>query len=183
VVTIKRYGNRRLYDTTASRYVNLDEVAAMVRAGTEIRVVDAASSDDQTRDVLLQIVLDVLRGKDILPTPMLRRIIRASGDDPMQRMLREQMAASLNVMSNQLDQLEAMFAAVPKPPRPFQEPTYYTVSEPEGPRYNATSGPEDTEDEVEPPASKADPELDALRARLAQLEERLKPKPAPKKKR
>lgn len=80
MVVIKKYENRRLYDTTASRYVNLDEVAQMVRDGQEIQVVDAKSDDDLTRVVLTQIIVEGAKDKNsALPTDMLRQIIIASG--------------------------------------------------------------------------------------------------------
>ena len=55
---VKKYGNRRLYDTAESRYVTLEELAASVRAGAEVRVVDAQTGDDLTQTVLLQMVFD-----------------------------------------------------------------------------------------------------------------------------
>ncbi len=80
MVVIKKYENRRLYDTSASRYVNLDEVAQMVREGREVQVVDAKSNEDLTRVVLTQIIVEGARDKNsALPTDMLRQIIMASG--------------------------------------------------------------------------------------------------------
>ena len=49
-ILIKKYSNRRLYDTAASRYINLDDIAAMIRAGRDVTVVDARTSRDLTRD-------------------------------------------------------------------------------------------------------------------------------------
>ena len=79
VVVIKKYGNRRLYDTFASRYVNLDEIAAMVREGKPIQVVDASTGGDLTRVTLTQIVTEDARGKPTgLPLELLRQLIVAS---------------------------------------------------------------------------------------------------------
>ena len=58
VILIKKYGNRRLYDTAGSRYVNLDDLAAHVRAGREVRVVDAKTGQDLTRVTLTQIITE-----------------------------------------------------------------------------------------------------------------------------
>ena len=79
-VTLKKYGkNRRLYDTSTSRYVNLEEVAAMVRGGTEVRVVDAQSGEDLTRLCLMQIIMEETRGKPTgLPLELLHQLIVAS---------------------------------------------------------------------------------------------------------
>ena len=65
---IKRYESRKLYDTEESKYVSLDEIAAWVRSGQEIKVIDNASSDDVTSQTLAQIILDEGRnGSSIVP--------------------------------------------------------------------------------------------------------------------
>src|ERR1700758_249648 len=81
VVLIKKYGNRRLYDTTGSRYVNLDDLAALVRAGKEGRVIDAKTGRDLTRVVLTQIITEDAKGKPTgLPLELLRQLIIASDE-------------------------------------------------------------------------------------------------------
>ena len=60
---IKKYPNRRLYDTSSGRYVNLEEVAAMVRQGVDIAVIDARTGNDVTRTVLTQIIVDDAEGR------------------------------------------------------------------------------------------------------------------------
>ena len=78
-VVIRKYGNRRLYDTSASRYVNLDDVAAMIRNGTDVKVVDASSREDLTRVTLTQIIVeDAKGGPSGLPLELLRQLIMAS---------------------------------------------------------------------------------------------------------
>jgi len=78
-VAIKKYENRRLYDTTASRYVNLDDVARMVREGAEVKVVDARSGEDLTRVILTQVIMEDAKGHDSgLPLELLRKLIVAS---------------------------------------------------------------------------------------------------------
>jgi len=78
-VTIRKYENRRLYDTSASRYINLDELAAMVRNGTEIKVVDAKSGADLTRVTLTQIIVEEAKDQPTgLPLELLRQLIMAS---------------------------------------------------------------------------------------------------------
>jgi polyhydroxyalkanoate synthesis repressor PhaR len=80
MVVIKKYENRRLYDTSESRYVNLDEVAQMVREGQEVQVVDAKSGEDLTRVVLTQIIVDGAKDRNsALPIDFLRQMIIASG--------------------------------------------------------------------------------------------------------
>lgn len=79
-VIIKKYENRRLYDTTNSRYVNLDEIAGMIREGRELRVLDAATGEDLTRLVLTQIIVDDAKEPDsTFPLDILRQMVVASG--------------------------------------------------------------------------------------------------------
>lgn len=162
---IKKYGNRRLYDTDRSAYINLEELAALIRDGAEVKVVDAANGDDLTREIMLQIVLDVLRGRELLPVGFLRRVIRASGDDPAQRMLRQQISTGLDVLAAQMDQIEALFATMPKPgAKPKAEPAAKPA-----PKATGKAPPPEAADPDAP-----DAELVALRERLAGLESRLK---------
>jgi polyhydroxyalkanoate synthesis repressor PhaR len=80
-VLIKKYGNRRLYDTVGSRYVNLDDLAAMVRAGKDVSVVDAKTGRDLTRVTLTQIITEDAKDKPTgLPLELLRQLIVASDE-------------------------------------------------------------------------------------------------------
>lgn len=80
-IVIKKYGNRRLYDTGASRYVNLDDLAAHIRGGREVRVVDAKTGRDLTRVVLTQIITEDAKDKPTgLPLELLRQLIIASDE-------------------------------------------------------------------------------------------------------
>jgi polyhydroxyalkanoate synthesis repressor PhaR len=76
---IKKYGNRRLYDTSASRYVNLEEIAAMVRNGKDVQVVDAKTGEDLTRTTLMQVIAEDTKDQQTgLPLEMIRQLIVAS---------------------------------------------------------------------------------------------------------
>ena len=78
-VVIKKYGNRRLYDTSSSHYVNLEDIAAIVRQGREVQVVDAKSGEDLTRVILTQIITEDARDKPTgLPLELLRQLIVAT---------------------------------------------------------------------------------------------------------
>ena len=80
-VTIKKYANRRLYDTESSAYITLDKLAQMVRDGREFQVVDAKTGEDITRQVLTQIIVDEeSRGATMLPLNFLRQLIGLYGD-------------------------------------------------------------------------------------------------------
>ncbi len=80
-VVIKKYGNRRLYDTAASRYVNLDEIAGFVREGKDVQVLDAKTGKDLTRVTLTQIITEDAKEKPTgLPLELLRQLIVASDE-------------------------------------------------------------------------------------------------------
>jgi polyhydroxyalkanoate synthesis repressor PhaR len=80
-VVIKKYGNRRLYDTLASRYVNLDEIAGFIREGKDVRVVDAKTGKDLTRVTLTQIITEDAKDKPTgLPLELLRQLVVASDE-------------------------------------------------------------------------------------------------------
>jgi polyhydroxyalkanoate synthesis repressor PhaR len=80
--TIKKYANRRLYNTGTSTYVTLEDLAAMVKDGEDFLVYDAKSGDDITRSVLAQIIFEQENkaGQNLLPTTFLRQLIRFYGD-------------------------------------------------------------------------------------------------------
>ncbi len=78
-IVIRKYANRRLYDTSASRYVNLEDIAALIRNGTDVQVVDAKSGQDLTRVTLTQIILEDARDEPAgLPLDLLRKLIMTS---------------------------------------------------------------------------------------------------------
>jgi polyhydroxyalkanoate synthesis repressor PhaR len=77
---IRKYGNRRLYDTAGKRYVNLDEIAQMIRDGSDVQVVDAKAGEDLTRAVLSQIIVEETRSENGgLPVEILRELVALSG--------------------------------------------------------------------------------------------------------
>ena len=79
-VTIKKYANRRLYDTESSSYITLDRLAAMIREGREFEVIDAKTGEDITHQVLTQIIVDEeARGSTLLPVNFLRQLIGLYG--------------------------------------------------------------------------------------------------------
>ena len=78
-VLIRKYENRRLYDTSSSRYINLEDVAALVRKGADVHVVDAKTGEDLTRVILTQIIVEDAKGQPAgLPLELLRQLIIAS---------------------------------------------------------------------------------------------------------
>lgn len=86
-ITIKRYSNRRLYDTHKSQYVNLEKIAEMVRKGQRLQVIDTPSGDDVTNVVLTQIILEEQKDqKEGLPLELLFQLVRRSSSSYMDAM-------------------------------------------------------------------------------------------------
>lgn len=77
---IKKYTNRRLYDTDESRYITLDELAQMIRSGHDVQVVDASNDTDLTQATLAQIVVESRGAAKLLPVPLLTQMIRMEDD-------------------------------------------------------------------------------------------------------
>ena len=95
-VTIKKYANRRLYDTESSSYITLDRLAQMVREGREFEVVDAKTGEDITRQVLTQIIVDEeSRGTTMLPINFLKQLIGLYGNS-MQNYVPQYLEAAMD---------------------------------------------------------------------------------------
>jgi polyhydroxyalkanoate synthesis repressor PhaR len=104
--TIKKYANRRLYDTKASRHVTLEEVRALIAAGESIKVIDDRSGEDITRTVLLQIIAEQEQsGGPLFTTAVLEQLIRFYGDD-MQAFLRSYLEESVAAFVRQQHSLQ-----------------------------------------------------------------------------
>jgi len=111
-VIIKKYGNRRLYDATHSRYINQNEVAQMVREGLDLQVVDAVTGEDLTRLVLTQIIVENAKEPDsAFPLDILRQMVAASG-----RVTQE---TTLKYMKTVLDMYQNAYRAIAPPVSPF----------------------------------------------------------------
>ena len=76
-ITIKKYSNRRLYDSTNKRYVTLEDIALLIREGSEIKVIDSQSGEDISKVILIQVILESEKNKeDILPVSFLHMLIK-----------------------------------------------------------------------------------------------------------
>jgi len=104
-IVIKKYANRRLYNTAKSSYVTLDDLSKMVRAGQDFAVYDAKSGDDITRSVLTQIIFEEeAKGQSMLPTKFLRQIISLYGDT-LQGVVPSYLDASMETFAQNQDRL------------------------------------------------------------------------------
>lgn len=111
-VVIKKYANRRLYNTETSTYVTLDDLAAMVRSDRDFVVYDAKSGDDLTHAVLTQIIVEQEGRKDgqtLLPIPFLRQLIRFY-DDSIARMVPSYLQFSMENFTKEQSRLREQFA-------------------------------------------------------------------------
>lgn len=111
-VIIKKYANRRLYNTETSSYITLEYLAQMTRDGREFKVVDAKSEEDITHNVLTQIIMEEEnRGQTMLPVGFLRELISLYGDS-MQAMVPQYLEASMEAFrTNQNQFRQAMQGA------------------------------------------------------------------------
>jgi len=160
-VVIKKYGNRRLYDTSTSRYVNLDEIAALVRNGTDVKVVDAKTGEDITQVTLTQIIVENAKDQpSALPVELLRQLIVTS-DHVGREFIMWYLKSAFDAYHKVQGAVESRFSGVQS-----------AVRLPLDTLKKFVQGPS--------PAQKAsESEVEELRRRLAELESRLNT-PAPK---
>lgn len=159
---IKKYGNRRLYDTAASRYVNLDEIAGFIRQGKDVRVVDAKTGKDLTRVTLTQIITEDAKDKPTgLPLELLRQLIVAS-DEVRQEFVMWYLKSAFEAYQKVQDAFQSRLGDVQSAiVSPVEMLNKFLGTTPPGSR----------------PRSESKLEVDKLRRRVAELEERLE-KPA-----
>ena len=164
VVVIKKYANRRLYDTESSAYITLERLAEMVRQKRDFKVVDAKTGEDITHNVLTQIIMDEeARGTNMLPVNFLRQLISMYGDS-VQSLVPQYLEASLETLQRNQSQLrDAMsgaFTANPLAELTRRNMEMFTA---------ATSGLKPKEQ----PAPDTRSELAELRAQLAEMQSKL----------
>ncbi len=110
---IKKYENRRLYNTATSQYINQEQVAQLVRDGHDVRVVDAASGEDLTRLTLAQIVVEDAKLPDsVFPLDVLRQMVVASGKATQE--------SALHYMKSMLEMYQNAFRAMPPAMNPLE---------------------------------------------------------------
>lgn len=96
MLVVKKYSNRRLYDTETSGYITLEELADKIRRGADVQVLDAKSGDDLTQGTLAQIILDSRRAARLLPVELLTQLIRM-GDESLAEFLGKYMSWALEM--------------------------------------------------------------------------------------
>ena len=120
-ITIKKYANRRLYNTGTSTYVTLEDLATMVKKGDDFQVVDAKSGDDITHQVLTQIIFEQEnKGQNLLPINFLRQLIRFYGDS-IQSFVPKYLELSMGALTRDQHKMrDAMGTTSFGGPAPFQ---------------------------------------------------------------
>jgi polyhydroxyalkanoate synthesis repressor PhaR len=111
-ITIKKYANRRLYNTGTSTYVTLEDLATMVKNGEDFLVYDAKSGDDITRSVLAQIIFEQENkaGQNLLPTTFLRQLIRFYGDS-MQMLVPRYLEQSIDTLTREQEKFRSQMSS------------------------------------------------------------------------
>ena len=118
-VVVKKYANRRLYNTETSSYITQDTLADMVRAGRDFVVYDARSGDDITRSVLTQIIVEAeSKGSSMLPTPFLRHLIGFYGDS-LQTVVPRYLEQAMATFARQQQQMRQAYQQTLGPFMPF----------------------------------------------------------------
>ena len=189
-ITIKKYANRRLYNTASSAYVTLADLAKMVKTGEDFVVYDAKTNEDITRSVLAQIIFEQegIEGQSLLPITFLRQIIRFYGDS-VQAFLPSYLEYSIDQFSGETQAIREAaaraFGQAPFSPASFgalQEMTRknlaafnqalglfspFAGAKPAPPPNGAAAEPAKAD------AAAAKPDIDELRAQLTEMRRRL----------
>jgi polyhydroxyalkanoate synthesis repressor PhaR len=180
--TIKKYANRRLYNTGTSTYVTLEDLASMVKSGEDFLVYDAKTGDDITRSVLAQIIFEQENkaGQNLLPTTFLRQLIRFYGDS-MQMVVPKYLEQSIDTLTREQEkfrrQMTDTFSGTPFAPleehvrrnmelfqqtfsmfKPFSPPRPGAVAEERAP---------------EPVVAGSNDNIDELRRQMKEMQDRL----------
>jgi polyhydroxyalkanoate synthesis repressor PhaR len=117
-IVIKKYGNRRLYDTDLSRYVTLEELEDRIRRGDDVRVLDAKSNEDLTQQTLAQIILESRGAARLLPVPLLAQLIRMK-DEALAEFFGRYVSTALELYLQARSGAEAVAPYVPLATVPF----------------------------------------------------------------
>ena len=176
---IKRYASRRLYNTETSDYVTLEDIAAFIREGREVQIVDLKTGDDLTRQYLLQIIAEhESRGESVLPVDVLTDLVRSYATSA-QSVVPQFLAASFEMlrsgqskMMEQLAQLPNPMASMPGFEALQRQQQAFLKTMMGG--FAGSSGPAADDEEAKPKAkSRDEDDLAAIKKQLAELQSKL----------
>ena len=166
MVIVKKYGNRRLYDTGDSKYVTLAEIAAKIRAGADVRLVDAKSNDDLTQQMLTQIIFEDRDTARLLPTALLVQLVRM-GDDALIEFFGRYVTWALDLYLQTRQGLGAL------PLNPLASAAFGSMN-PLAAFFGGAGRTEPFARPAAPPSSTAADDLAALRREVAELKKSLR---------
>ncbi|RNJ63002.1 MAG: polyhydroxyalkanoate synthesis repressor PhaR [Porphyrobacter sp. IPPAS B-1204] len=171
-IIIKKYANRRLYNTASSSYITLEDLARMVRENVEFQVLDAKSGDDITHSILTQIIMDEeANGGQMLPVSFLRQLIGMYGNS-MQAMMPSYLEASMaNFRDNQTKIREAFEKGLSATPFAAIHETNMAMMRAAADVFLPGMGK--TKDKPAAPAAPANDELAQLREQMAMMQKKL----------
>jgi polyhydroxyalkanoate synthesis repressor PhaR len=185
--TIKKYPNRRLYDTEESRYITLEELATSIRGGIDVAIHDASTGADLTAATLTQVLLESRGGAKLLPVPFLLQLVRMQ-DDALAEFMSKYMSLSMDIYLQAKQGASALGAISPLANVPFAVSNALArllltgLSRSEGQKPSPT--PASAFDTVldgaapaMPQLSQSDPEVQALRRELDAIKKQLKQSP------
>jgi polyhydroxyalkanoate synthesis repressor PhaR len=176
-VTIKKYANRRLYNTGTSSYVTLEDLAAMVKAGEDFVVYDAKTGEDITRSVLAQIIFEQenKEGQNLLPINFLRQLIRFYGDS-MQMLVPRYLEVSIESLTREQEkfrnQISQAFGGGPFAPMEEQVRRNMEMFERAFSMFTPFGRREGEASEPEKPQSSGN-EIDDLKRQMEEMQKRL----------
>ena len=180
-ITIKKYANRRLYNTGTSTYVTLEDLASMVKKGDDFHVVDAKTNDDITHQVLTQIIFEQEhKGQNLLPINFLRQLIRFYGDS-IQTFVPKYLEMSMGALTREQDKVRGgmgkSFSPVPLHPA-VEEQMRNNVAMMERAfrmftMFPGTEAPGETAAATATPAPQKSDDFDDLRREMAEMRARL----------
>jgi len=174
-MVVKKYGNRRLYDTTESRYITLEELAERVRGGEDVQVVDAKSGKDLTQQTLAHIILESRGAAKLLPVPLLEQLVRM-GDDALAEFFGMYLTSALELYLHAKHGAQAMMPYNPFAQVPFAATNAFArmlggwgpaPQPPPQPPPRAPRAPDEEDDTAD--------QVAALRRELEELKQALKP--------
>lgn len=170
-VIIKKYANRRLYNTETSSYITLDHLATMTREGRDFKVIDAKTEEDITHNVLTQIIMEEEnRGQTMLPVNFLRQLIAMYGDS-MQSMVPQYLEASMDAFRRNQQQFQQAVQGA------FGGGPFAEIAKRNMEMFEAAAGafqpPKAKADAAEAKDAGRDDEVAALKAQLASLQAKI----------
>jgi len=172
-LVIKKYGNRRLYDTEASSYITLEDLARLIRSGRDVRVVDAKSNQDLTKNVLLQIISEQEKDRDLLPVSFLKKIVQV-GDSSIREALQRYLTVSLETFLNAQKDFESRYRDLAGS---FLNPMMWMMPQMQGQelkdRPAPAPAPPPPPEPPEPPEQESREQIQALRAQVDQIQQML----------